>query len=167
MEVKRFILAINHKPILLEMEENNRKKALAMKWSSTRRKLTNLKDSFPSWKNLGDSHFTQTSKYSFSLSAFKIQFSNPWIIHLRASDYMTNSSKVFSTYIPCMGNQKSKLLMVPLVTMAGQGDVFLTSSLTSRNVLHVPKLSVNLLSTPQITTELTCSINFIQSECSF
>ena len=113
------------------------------------------------------SHFTQTSKYSFSLSAFKIQFSNPWIIHLRASDYMTNSSKVFAIYIPCMGNQKSKLLMVPLVTMAGQGDVFLTSSLTSRNVLHVPKLSVNLLSTPQITKELTCSINFIKSECSF
>ena len=51
--------------------------------------------------------------------------------------------------------------------MAGQGDVFLTSSLTLRNVLHVPKLSVNLLSIPQITKDLNCLVNFTQSKCSF
>ena len=33
-------LAINHKLTLLKMEENSRKKALAEKWSLTRRKWT-------------------------------------------------------------------------------------------------------------------------------
>ena len=80
---------------------------------------------------------------------------------------MTNSSKVFSNYIPCTGNQKIKIVDGTLVTVAGSGDVFLTSSLTSRNVLHVPKLSVNLLSIPQTTKDLNCSVNFTQSECSF
>ena len=64
---------------------------------------------------------------------------------------MTNSSKAFSNYIPCTGNQKIKIVDGTLVTVVGSGDVFLTSSLTLRNVLHVPKLSVNLLSIPQIT----------------
>ena len=48
----KIIMAINHKPILLKMEENSNKKALAEKWSSTRRKLRNLNSSFLSWKNL-------------------------------------------------------------------------------------------------------------------
>ena len=115
----------------------------------------------------GHSHFAQTGKYSFSLSASKIQFSSPWIIDSGASDHMANSSKAFSNYIPCPGNQKIKIVDGTLVTVAGSGDVFLTSSLTSRNVLHVPKLSVNLLSIPQITKDLNCSVNFTQSEYSF
>ena len=106
-------------------------------------------------------------KYSFSLSASKIQFSSPWIIDSRASDHRTNSSKVFSSYIPRPENQKIKIADGTLVTMAGQGDVLLTSSLTLRNVLHVPKLSVNLLSIPQITKDLNCLVNFTQSKCSF
>ena len=108
----------------------------------------------------GHSYFAQTGKYSFSLSASKIQFSSPWIIDSGASDLTTNSSKVFSNYIPCSGNQKIKIADGTLVTVVGQGDVFLTSSLTLRNVLHVPKLSVNLLSIPQITKDLNCSVNF-------
>ncbi|RVW30585.1 hypothetical protein CK203_086063 [Vitis vinifera] len=88
----------------------------------------------------GHSYFAQTGKYSFSLSASKIQFSSPWIIDSGASDHMANSSKAFSNYIPCPGNQKIKIADGALVTVAGQGDVFLTSSLTLRNVLHVPKL---------------------------
>ncbi|RVW38429.1 hypothetical protein CK203_082363 [Vitis vinifera] len=56
-------------------------------------------------------------KYSFSLSASKIQFSSPWIIDSRASDHMTNSSKVFSNYIPCPGNQKIKIADGTLVTV--------------------------------------------------
>ena len=80
---------------------------------------------------------------------------------------MTNSSKVFSGYIPCLVNQKIKIVDGTLVIIAGQGDVFLTSSLTLENTLHVPKLSVNLLSIPQITKDLNCSVNFTQSECSF
>ena len=51
--------------------------------------------------------------------------------------------------------------------MAGQGDVFLASSLTLRNVLHLPKLTTNLFFIPQITKDRNCSINFTQSECSF
>ena len=97
---------------------------------------------------MGHSHFAKTSKYSLALSASKNQFSNPWIIDSRALDYMINSSKV-------------------LVIMAGQGDVFLTSSLTLRNVLHVPKLSINLLFIPQITKDPNCSIKFTQTECFF
>ena len=63
---------------------------------------------------------------------------------------MPNSSKIFSSYIPCLGNQKIKIVDGTIVNVVGQGDVFLTS-LTLRNALHVPKLSVNLLSIPQIT----------------
>ena len=116
---------------------------------------------------MGHSHFAKTSKYSLALSASKNQFSNPGIIDSRASDYMTNSSKVFSSYIPCPENQKIKNVDAILVIMAGQGDVFLTSSLTLRNVLHVPKLSINLLFIPQITKDPNCSIKFTQTECFF
>ncbi|RVW66265.1 Retrovirus-related Pol polyprotein from transposon RE1 [Vitis vinifera] len=65
----------------------------------------------------GHSHFAQIGKYSFSLSASKIQFSSPWIIDSGASDLTTNSSKVFSNYIPCSGNQKIKIADGTLVTV--------------------------------------------------
>ena len=80
---------------------------------------------------------------------------------------MTNFSKVFSSYIPCPRNQKIKIVDGTIAIVTGQGDVFLTSSLTLRNILHIPKLSVNLLSIPQITKDLNCLVNFTQSGCYF
>ncbi|KAL6328945.1 hypothetical protein AAG906_007235 [Vitis piasezkii] len=44
--------------------------------------------------------------------------SSPWIIDSGASDHMANSSKVFSNYIPCPGNQKIKMADGTLVTVA-------------------------------------------------
>ena len=89
------------------MEENSRKKALAKK------EIDKLKRFISKLEKLEEhSHFAQTGKYSFFLSASKIQFSSPWIIDSGASD-LTKSLKVFSSYIPAQEIKRSKLLMVP------------------------------------------------------
>ena len=49
--------------------------------------------------------------------------------------------------------------------MAAQGKIALTSDLTLKSVLYVPKLSANLLSIHQITKDLNCTITFFPSHC--
>ncbi|RVW96476.1 Retrovirus-related Pol polyprotein from transposon RE1 [Vitis vinifera] len=115
------------------------------------RKKTSEKDSLWSSYCKKNRHTRETcwklhGKYSFSLSASKIQFSSPWIIDSRASDHMTNSSKVFSNYIPCPGNQKIKIADGTLVTVdlltrkvirhaREEGDCFSLKLIVAQHVL--------------------------------
>ena len=80
---------------------------------------------------------------------------------------MTGSSKLFSLYNPCAGNQKIKIADGSFSTIAGKGSIVISSSLTLHNVFHVPKLSCNLLSISKLTQDQKYNANFFPSRCEF
>ena len=90
-----------------------------------------------------------------------------WIIDSGATDHMTNSSLRFKTYTPCPSNRKILVADGSLTTVAGLGDIQITSQLTLKNVLHVPKLSTNLLSIQKLTHDLNCAVIFYPTHCEF
>ena len=57
---------------------------------------------------------------------------------------MTGCFKMFSSYNPCAGNKKVKLVDGLLLESAGMGTIKLTSLITLYDVLHVPNLPCNL-----------------------
>ena len=91
------------------------------------------------------------SLISHALSASDINFPNSWIIDSKATEHMTNSSLKFSTYSPCPSNKKIALVDGSLTIVAGKGEIKIHPSLVLKNVLHVPKLSTNLVSIHKLT----------------
>lgn len=87
-----------------------------------------------------------------------------WILDSGATDHMTPSSKQFSTYSPCPSNKKIVTADGTLVTVAGIGDIQLNHFITLKRVLHVPKLSMNLVSIQKLTNDLSCNVIF-QNDC--
>ncbi|KAJ9550707.1 hypothetical protein OSB04_014752 [Centaurea solstitialis] len=79
-----------------------------------------------------------------------------WIVDSGASDHMTGSSHVFSSYKPCSGTQKVRVADGSLAPVAGKGSVSISDQITLRSVLHVPKLRFNLLSVYQLIRSLPC-----------
>ena len=59
---------------------------------------------------------------------------------------MTNSSLKFSTYSPCPSNKKIAAADGSLTIVVGQGEIKIQTFLVLKNVLHVSKLSTNLVS---------------------
>src|ERR1051325_3805765 len=51
------------------------------------------------------------------------------------------------------------------MTAAGQGEVQINPSITLKNVLHVPKLSTNLISIQKLTKDLSCNVVFHNNSC--
>ncbi|XP_073121790.1 uncharacterized protein [Henckelia pumila] len=90
-----------------------------------------------------------------------------WIMDSGATDHMTGSSQLFSSYIPCAGNQRVKIVDGSLASVAGKGTVVISPFLTLKNVLHVPPLSYNLLSISKLTFDLKCRVIFLSSHCEF
>ncbi len=90
-----------------------------------------------------------------------------WIIDSGATDHMTYQSSLFTTYSPCPSSRKVATADGSLTTVAGIGDVPLSSSLILRNVLHVPKLSTNLISIQKLTHDLCCQATFSDTYCIF
>ena len=88
---------------------------------------------------------------------------------------MTHSSNNFSTYSPCPSNKKianpsnKKIATADgsLTTVAGIGDVKISPLMTLKNVLHVPRLSTNLVSIHKLTQDLCCNIIFYHNSCVF
>jgi hypothetical protein len=75
--------------------------------------------------------------------------SDSWIIYFGASHHMVEKEEAFSSFIPCSG---PPILMgddTPIV-VAGEGRVEFHNG-NFENVLHVPNLSMNLLSIYRIT----------------
>ena len=79
---------------------------------------------------------------------------------------MTHNPNQFKTYLPCPSNRKIVVVDGTTTTMVGIGDVQVTSNLVIKNVLHVPKLSTNLVSIQKLTQDLSCVI-FDASFCEF
>ena len=80
---------------------------------------------------------------------------------------MTFESSLFITYSACPRTRKVVTADGSLATVAGIGDVQINSSLTLKNVLHVPKLSSNLISIHKLTHDLCCQVTFNDTYCIF
>ncbi|KAJ7946112.1 Retrovirus-related Pol polyprotein from transposon TNT 1-94 [Quillaja saponaria] len=109
----------------------------------------------------------RSSGFADALHAHSSFDSNPWIIDSGASDHMTSTSSSFSSYFPCSGKEKVRVADGSLSSISGKGSICCTPSLTLSSVLHVPKLSMNLLSISTITKELNCTVLFDSSSCVF
>ena len=83
---------------------------------------------------------------SFGLNVSDKSLICSWIIDFRATDHMTHSSQHFITYTPCPSNRKIVVADGSLTTVASLGNIQITPSFVLKNVLHVPKLSTNLVS---------------------
>jgi hypothetical protein len=106
-------------------------------------------------------------QFSVGLNASDIPFKQYWILDSGATDHMTPLPKHFSTYSPCPSNRKISIADGTLLTVAGQGDVRINSSITLNNVLHIPKLSTSLISIQKLTNDLSCNVIFYNNSCVF
>jgi len=107
--------------------------------------------------NLGD-HIPEDDKKKLEDQAKQVKFhaliainSSPdaWILYSGASHHITTKNNVLSSISACMGPPVLMRDDTP-VEVIGQGRIKLPHEIFE-NVLHVPKLSMNLLSTYQIT----------------
>ena len=69
----------------------------------------------------------------------------PWVIYSRATDHMTGCASFFRTYKLSPRNLKVKIADGSLATVAGIGNIDISPQISLKDVLHVPKLSCNLL----------------------
>ena len=90
-----------------------------------------------------------------------------WIVDSGATDHMTGNSQFFLSYSPSSGQQKVQMANVNFSTVAGKGTVRLSPALLLKDVLHVPKLTYNLISVCKLTTDLPCGVNFSKTACVF
>ncbi|KAJ9543952.1 LOW QUALITY PROTEIN: hypothetical protein OSB04_023659 [Centaurea solstitialis] len=105
--------------------------------------------------------------YSFGFNVSDLTLKHSWIIDSGATYHMTHSSKRFSTYSPCPSNKKISTADGSLTTVAGKGDVQISPFITLKNVLHVPKLSTNLVSVKKIIKDLFCKVVYDDEYCEF
>ena len=73
---------------------------------------------------------------------------------------MAHSSHQFKNYNLCPSSRKIVIADGSLIIVTSVGDVQISPTLTLRNVLHVPKLSTNLVSIQKITQDLGCIMTF-------
>ena len=78
-------------------------------------------------------------------------FTNSWVIDSSTTYHMTHSSHQFNNYNPCRSSRKIATTNGLLTIVASVGDVQISPTLTLRNVLHVQKLSTNLVSIQKLT----------------
>ena len=80
---------------------------------------------------------------------------------------MTDAHHLFSTYSPCVGNLKVKIVDGTFSLIDGKGSIRICESITLKPVLHVPNLSRNLLSISQLSKQSNCSAKFLHSHYVF
>lgn len=67
---------------------------------------------------------------------------------------------LFQTYSPCPGNKKFRIKDGSFSPIAGEGKLPLSRHIDLKNVLHVPKLSRNLISVSKIYKDSNCNVKF-------
>lgn len=72
----------------------------------------------------------------------------------------------FDNFTPCQSLSPITVADKYVSTISGFGTIR-TPSLTLNQVVHVPKLSFNLLLVNQITKTLNCFVNFFPTYCIF
>ena len=101
-----------------------------------------------------------------SLDLISVDGKNPWILGSRATYHLTGSSEHFVSYTSSAGNEKIRIANGSLASIVAKGQIVLDGS-SLQNVLHVPKLSYNLLSISKITRELHCKVTFLPGSLCF
>ena len=99
--------------------------------------------------------------YALNVSILK----GTWVVDSGATDHMTQSSHGFVSYSPYPSNKKIAIADGTLVTVAGQGDVVINQNFLLKNVLHVPKLSTNLVSIHKLIKDLNYVCLISKSAC--
>ncbi|TYK14848.1 reverse transcriptase [Cucumis melo var. makuwa] len=74
---------------------------------------------------------------------------------------------VFVSYISCVGNEKIRIADGSLASKARKGQISHFNGFSLHNVLHVSRISYNLLSISKITRELNCKATFLPDSVSF
>ncbi|KAG6500538.1 hypothetical protein ZIOFF_040386 [Zingiber officinale] len=92
---------------------------------------------------------------------------NPWVIDSGASDHMTNAANSFISYSLSSAQEKVIIADGTKATVAGKGSIKLTDHFFLSSALHVPSVSINLLSVSSITKQLHCSVTFFPDHCVF
>ena len=108
-----------------------------------------------------------TSQFSVGFNASDKPFNQYWILDSGATDHMTPLHTHFSTYSPCPSNKKISTADGSLITVAGEGNIQISPSMTLNNVLHIPKLSTSLISIQKLTKDLSCNVIFDNNSCVF
>ena len=94
-----------------------------------------------------------TPSFSFCINVSHRVYDDSWIIDFGATDHITSKSQLFHTYTPSPSNKKIAVANGSLVTVAGFEDIYIAPTLILKNVLHVPKLSANLVSIQKLTLD--------------
>lgn len=90
-----------------------------------------------------------------------------WVVDSGATDHMSHNVTFFDSYKPTLGNQQITVVDGSPTNIARQGNLYLTPSISLKDVLHIPKLSTNLISVHKIAKELHCKIIFFDFHCVF
>ncbi|XP_027189472.1 uncharacterized protein [Cicer arietinum] len=77
-----------------------------------------------------------------------------------ATNQLTPTSQFLHSCNPCLSNRKIMVANGSVATIAGVGDIRVTSTIILKNVLHVPKLSANQVSIKKLTKDLNCYATF-------
>lgn len=113
-------------------------------------------------------HMIPVVESSINLTKKSLEgWGHSWVIGSGAIDHMTYSSHKFLTYHPYPSNRKVSIADGSLATFVGQWDIIQSPSITLKNMLHVPKLSTNLVYIHQLITHLNCSVVFSLISCIF
>ena len=129
-------------------------------------KLLTPTSSFGSITESGSSHLEQKGTFLTALSGV-IKEPKPCIIDSGATDHMIGCAKLFSSYTPSPGNVKVKIADGSLSTVAGTGSIEIYPNIVLNSVLHVLKLSYNLISISKLTRDQNCIAIFSQYLCDF
>lgn len=80
---------------------------------------------------------------------------------------MTGMSSLFTSYRVYSNQDKAHIVDGSFSSVAGQGDILVTSDLSLTSVLYVPNLSLNLLSINHLTKHLNHYVTFFPPYCVF
>ena len=101
--------------------------------------------------------------YALNVSISK----GPWVVDFGATNHINQSSHGFVSYSPCSSKKNLAIANGTMVIVAGQGDVVINQNLVLKNVLHVPKLSTNLVSIHKLTKDLNFMVTSSFALCKF
>ena len=100
----------------------------------------------------------------FSITSTKpltpVEISNSWILDSGATDHMTPTHDLFSSYVPCTMDRKVQTAEGTLLTVSGIGTITLKSIGELEHVLHVPQLFISLVSVQKISSLAQYKIEF-------
>ncbi|KAL0537023.1 hypothetical protein IC582_025991 [Cucumis melo] len=153
----------NEKPILVCEHCKKQRYTKDWCWKLHGRPSRCNKRSSKEQQNLERTDFRETASTSQSIGPTASQTNYPTLSVIAQSGF----SEHFVTYTSCAGNEKIRIADGSLAPIAGKGQIVLFDGFSLQNVLHVPKLSYNLLSISKITCELHCKATFLPESVCF